>query len=169
MHNRWLQPLLHRKPMSPHRWLLHKLMPNNEEPVAMRVARLPRLLPRLPRLLPTWSTALAPVRHPMPSTSLAKDTHWRRGNGMPPPARADAATCASRTRTPCAGMGIKRRVNNERRSPLTLSQAPARQHASAGGGAYYAIRALPEEKPRLWDRGSVGDSLTRYSVKRKSV
>src|SRR5215831_16348942 len=119
MHNRWLQPLLHRKPMPPHRWLLHKLMPNNEEPVAMRVAH-------LPRLLPTWSTAPAPVRHPMPSTSLAKDTHWRRGNGMPPPARTDAATCASRTRTPCAGMRIKRRVNNERRSPLTLSPAPMR-------------------------------------------
>jgi len=48
-----VQPLPHRKPMPPHRWLLHKLMPNNEEPVAMRVARLPLLLPRLPRLLPT--------------------------------------------------------------------------------------------------------------------
>jgi|ERR1700757_2803849 hypothetical protein len=81
MHNRSLQPLLHRKPMPPHRGLLHKLMP---KPVAMPVARLPLLLPRLLRLVPTWSTALAPVRHPMPSTSLAKDTHWRRGNGMPP-------------------------------------------------------------------------------------
>jgi len=48
----------------------------HEEPVAMRVARLPPLLPRLPLLLPVGlSTALAPVRHPMPSTSLAKDTH----------------------------------------------------------------------------------------------
>ena len=84
MHNRWLQPLLRRKPMPPHRWLLHKLMPNNEEPVSMRVARLP--LPRLPLLLPVGlSTALAPVRHPTPSTSLANDTHWPRGNGMPPP------------------------------------------------------------------------------------
>jgi hypothetical protein len=59
-------------------------MPNNEEPVSMRVARLP--LPRLPLLLPVGlSTALAPVRHPTPSTSLANDTHWPRGNGMPPP------------------------------------------------------------------------------------
>jgi hypothetical protein len=114
MHNRWLQPLLRRKPMPPHRWLLHQLMPNNEEPVAMRVARL-LLLPRPPLLLPVGlSTALAPVRHPMPSTSLAKDTRLRHGNGMPPPARTDAATCASRTPSPCAGMGIKRRVNNER-------------------------------------------------------
>ena len=118
MHNRWLQHLLRRRPMPPYKWLLHQLMPNNEEPVAMRVARLPLLLPRLPLLLPVGlSTALAPVRHPMPSTSLAKDTRWRRGNGMPPPARTDAARCASRTRTPCADMGIKQRVNNEQRSP----------------------------------------------------
>jgi|ERR1700757_2803852 hypothetical protein len=62
------------------------------------------------------------------------------------PPRTDAATCASRTRTPCAGMGIKRRVNNERRSPLTLSPAPMRGFFFAGrstrhlGGGFAEFR-----------------------------
>ena len=47
----------------------------------------------LPLLLPGGPpTPLAPVRHPTPSK--VKRTHSSRMNGMPPPARTDAATCA---------------------------------------------------------------------------
>ena len=105
--------------------------------VALLVARLPLLLPvRLPLLLPGGPpTPLAPVRHPTPSK--VKRTHSSRMNGMPPPARTDAATCVSPIPTPCAVTVTKRRVKNERRSPLTLSPAPMRGFLFAGRSTSY--------------------------------
>ena len=130
MLNKCLQPLLRRKPMPPHRWLLPKLMPNNEESVALRAMRVEGPL----GLTVGSSITLAPVRRPMTSSGPpVQALQARRLNGMPPPARTDAATCASRTPTPCAGMGTKRRVKNKRRSLLILSPAL--------GGAFFVGRS----------------------------
>jgi hypothetical protein len=108
------------------RWPLHKLTPNAGS-VALLVARLPLPLPvRLPLLLPVEpTTPLAPVRRLMPSLDV-KHTHKSRMNGMPPPARTDAATCVSRTPTRCVVTVTKRRAHprrDERPSPLNLSPA----------------------------------------------
>ena len=127
MPNKCLQPLLRRKPMPPHRWLLPNLMPNSEEPVAMRAGALREGA----LLMVGWSILLAPVRRPTTSSGPHRQTS--RLNGMPPPARTDAATCASRTLTPCAGMGTKRRVKIER-SSLLLFSAPLRR------GSFFAAR-----------------------------
>jgi hypothetical protein len=126
MPNKCLQPLLRRKPMPPHRWLLPNLMPNSEEPVAMRAGALPE------GALPTvgWSILLAPVRRP--TISSAPPVQANLGNGTGLPAQTGAATCASRTSTPCAGTDTKRRVKNERRLLLIFSPAPA--------GLFFAAR-----------------------------
>jgi hypothetical protein len=113
--------------MPPHRWLLPNLMPNSEEPVAMRAGALREGA----LLMVGWSILLAPVRRPTTSSGPHRQTS--RLNGMPPPARTDAATCASRTLTPCAGMGTKRRVKIER-STLLLFSAPLRR------GSFFAAR-----------------------------
>jgi hypothetical protein len=88
------------------------LMPNSEEPVAMRAGAL------LEGALLTvgWSILLAPVRRPTTSSGPHRQTGHGNGTGLP--AQTDAATCASRTPTPCAGTGIKRRVKIERSSLL---------------------------------------------------
>ena len=118
--------------MPPHRWLLPKLMPNNEESVVLRAMRVEGPL----GLTVGSSITLAPVRRPMTSSGPpVQALEARRLNGMPPPARTDAATCASRTPTPCAGMGTKRRVKNERRSLLILILSPAL------GGALFLRRS----------------------------
>ena len=114
MLNRCPRVRLRRKPMPPHRWPRHRLMPN------VRLVALPaeRLLPLLllegppPPLRVGLATPPAPVRHRTPSK--AKHMHRGRMNGMPPPAQTDAATCASRTPTPCAAMGTKRRAHPQK-------------------------------------------------------
>jgi len=97
-----------------------------EPTVALLVARLQLLPVRRPLLLPVGPpTPLAPVRRLMPSLEV-KDTHNSRMNGMPPPARTDAATCVSRTPTRCVDTVSKRRAHprrDERPSPLNLSPA----------------------------------------------
>lgn len=125
MHNRCPRVPLRRKPMAVHRWPLHKLMPNAGS-VALLVVPLPLPLPvPLLLLLPVGPpTPLAPVRHPMPSK--VKHTHRSRMNGMPPPARTDAATCVSRTPTRCVVTVTKHRAHprrDERPSPPNLSPA----------------------------------------------
>jgi hypothetical protein len=120
MPNKCLQPRLRRKPMRPHRWLLPKLMPNSEEPVAMRAGAL-----REGALLTVgWSILLAPVRRPTTSNGPHRQTGHGNGTGLP--AQTGAATCASRIPIPCAGTGIKRRVKIER-SSLLLFSAPLRR------------------------------------------
>ena len=142
MPNKCLQPRLRRKPMLLHRWLLPKLMANNEEPVAMRAGAL------LDGALLTVGSSipLAPVRRPTTSSGPHRQT--RRLNGMPPPARTDAATCASRTPTRCAGMGTKRHAN-KRRSLLILSPAPS--------GAFFA--PLDMHRGGVFRSPVVGDAL----------
>jgi hypothetical protein len=75
---------------------------------------------------------LALVGRPMPLLlDHMPQTLPSRMNGTPLPARTDAATCASRTPTPCAVMVS---IRNERRSPLILSPAPS--------GAFFLCRPL---------------------------
>ena len=100
------------------------------EPTVALLAKLIALRPMalLPRPMAVISpTPLGRDRRPMTWRGPATETH--RTSGTPPPARTDAATCASRIPTRCAVMGTKRRARppkNERRSPLILSQAPRR-------------------------------------------
>ena len=147
MLNKCLQPLLRHKPMPPHRWLLPKLMPNNEESVALRAMRV-----EVPLGLTVGSSiTLAPVRRPMTSSGPpVQALEARRLNGMPPPARTDAATCASRTPTPCAGMGTKRRAKNKRRSLLILNSKPRSRRGSFFGPLDTASRG-GSEAPVLGD------------------
>ena len=151
MPNKCLRHHLRRKPMPPHRWPRHKLMPKNARPVALLVARPPLPLPvGQPLLLPVGSSIpLAPVRRPMTSRGPLQETS--RMNGMPPPARTDAATCASRTPTPCAVMDTNRRVRppkDERRSPLTLSPArPAGLFLCETNPRARSCTAAEERKP----------------------
>ena len=117
-----LQPIASLQPIPLRKRIPVKVIPV-EHTVAQRVEG-----PLIRPLLPVGSSIpLGRDRRPMMSRGPATDR--RRLNGMPPPARTDAATCASRTRTRCAVMGTKRRAHppkNERLSPLTLSPASMR-------------------------------------------
>jgi hypothetical protein len=107
--------------MPPRRWLRPKLMPNNENTVAPRaIAEAPL---RAPGLAPGSPIHLGRVRRPMTFSGPPMQTSH--GNGMALRAQTGAATCASRTLTPCAVMGTKRRARrrNERRSLLISSPA----------------------------------------------
>jgi len=122
--------------MPPRRWLRPKLMPNNENTVAPRAIAEARL--RAPGLAPGSPIHLGRVRRPM--TFSVPPMQTSHGNGMALRAQTGAATCASRTLTPCAVMGTKRRARrrNERRSLLISS--PARS------GAFFAARPAPSRR-----------------------
>ena len=143
------QPTLLRQPMA----LLEDM------PVELTVALLARRIALRPMALllrPMAVISLTPLgRDRRPMTWRGPATETPRLNGMPPPARTDAATCASRTPTRCAVMGTKRRARppkNERRSPLILSPAPLR-------GFFFVPRARQGHRLDLRERISRPASL----------